>query len=76
MSEGISGDLTKKLLIGDRYFVKYRGGSVVHERLALWPVDDRGWIVTTPDRDVYHEYTGPFDEEDGPAKVYAAGAMG
>eukprot|EP00971_Amphidinium_carterae_P165638 3283382-Amphidinium_carterae.1 len=50
MNEGVSADLPKRLQIGDRYFVKCKCESVVHERPDLWPIDQRGGSLRCPRR--------------------------
>ena len=43
---------------GHRVLVWYDDDNVWHERLLLWPYGDaglRGWLIETPDGDVYDE---------------------
>ena len=48
-------DCIDKLQVGSYFFVFYVDDNVWHERLAVWQVSERVWIIYTPDGDRYPE---------------------
>ena len=56
-SDGLSA------LPGDIFLVQYAADvdpGFHHERLALWPVSNREWMILTPDGDHYAEDLGSY----------------
>lgn len=44
-----------ELCVGERVLVKYARDPVWHERVLLWPLSLKRWVICTPDGDVYDE---------------------
>jgi len=70
------GEFWRELIPGQMVEVEYVDDEVLHERVCVWPGQDRNWQVLTPDGDEYVEDLACRDPATGPSRAFKLGDDG